>query len=72
MTLCLFGGLIGMALGIGAAVVIGDLAGWPVFIGPDAIAVAIGFSGAVGVFFGWYPASKASRMEPVAARGWVE
>jgi putative ABC transport system permease protein len=65
--LCLFGGLIGMAAGIGAAVVIGDLAGWPVFIGPDAVAFAIGFSGAVGVFFGWYPARKASRMEPVEA-----
>ncbi|MFC2991407.1 ABC transporter permease [Halomonas tibetensis] len=67
ITLCLFGGLIGMAMGVGAAVVIGDLAGWPVFIGPAAVAVAIGFSAAVGVFFGWYPARKASRMEPVAA-----
>jgi putative ABC transport system permease protein len=67
VTLCLFGGLIGMALGVGAAVVIGGLAGWPVFIGPDAVAFAIGFSAAVGVFFGWYPARKASRMEPVEA-----
>jgi putative ABC transport system permease protein len=46
-------------LGIGAAVLIGDMAGWPVFIGPDAMAFAIGFSAAVGLFFGWYPARKA-------------
>ena len=67
VTLCLFGGLIGLGLGVGAAALIGDLAGWPVFIGLDAIAVALGFSGAVGIFFGWYPARKAARLEPVEA-----
>jgi len=36
-----------------------------VFIGSDALAFTIGFSAAVGVFIGWYPARKASRMEPV-------
>jgi putative ABC transport system permease protein len=67
VTLCLCGGLIGLVLGAGAAVGIARLAGWPIFIGPDAIAFAIGFAAAVGLFFGWYPARKAARLEPVEA-----
>ena len=61
------GGLIGAALGIAASAVIGGLADWPVEIEPAAILVACGFAAAVGVFFGFYPARKASLLDPIEA-----
>ncbi len=67
ITLCLLGGVIGLVLGIGAAIVIANLAGWPVFVGLDAVLLAMLFAGGVGIFFGWYPARKAARLEPVEA-----
>ncbi len=65
--LCLLGGLTGIALGIGAAIAIAELVGWPIFVSLAAIVVAFGFAGAVGVFFGFYPAHKASRLNPIEA-----
>jgi putative ABC transport system permease protein len=67
VVLCLLGGLTGIALGMIAAVVIAELVGWPIFISPVAVLVAFGFAGAVGVFFGFYPAHKASRLDPIEA-----
>jgi putative ABC transport system permease protein len=63
--LCLLGGLTGIALGMIAAVPIAELVGWPIFISPVAVLLAFGFAGAVGVFFGFYPAHKASRLDPI-------
>ena len=67
VTLSLIGGFIGIIAGLVGAAVIGSLADWPVKIQPTASLVAAVFSGAVGVFFGYYPARKAARLDPIDA-----
>ena len=66
-TLSVLGGAAGAALGIGAAVVIASAAGWPTLVQPESVALAIGFSGLVGIFFGFYPAERAARLDPIEA-----
>jgi ABC-type antimicrobial peptide transport system permease subunit len=61
------GGLIGALLGIAASLAIARLAGWPTLLSPLAVVGGFSFSAAVGVFFGYYPAWKASRLDPIAA-----
>jgi putative ABC transport system permease protein len=65
--LCLFGGVFGIVAGIAVAIALAKLAGWPIFISPAVVLVAFAFPGAVGVFFGIYPAHKASRLDPIEA-----
>ena len=67
VTLSLVGGLIGVALGVGGSVLASEVAGWPLIFSPWSVVLAIVFSAAVGVFFGWYPALKASRLDPIEA-----
>jgi putative ABC transport system permease protein len=67
IALSLLGGLLGAALGIGAARLVSALAGWPTLVSPGAVLGAVLFSGAVGVFFGFYPARKAASLDPIAA-----
>lgn len=67
LTLSLLGGAAGVAMGVAGSEVVSRLAGWPVIVGPEAIVVAVVFSVAVGLFFGFYPARKAARLDPVEA-----
>jgi len=67
ITLSIVGGLTGVLLGIGAAVLIGKAAGWPIVISPSSIVIAFLVAGSVGIFFGFYPARKASRLDPIDA-----
>jgi putative ABC transport system permease protein len=61
------GGLIGILLGVGSSEVIKQWAQWPTLINPAIIAIAFLFSGAVGIFFGFYPAKKAANLDPIEA-----
>ena len=65
--LTLFGGLLGLLLGAGACIVLGRSLGWSMPIPPDSFAVAPLVSTAVGLFFGFYPARRAARLDPIAA-----
>jgi putative ABC transport system permease protein len=70
VTLSVIGGLIGIAIGLAASVTIAKVAEWSVELAPEAILVAFAFSAAVGIFFGFYPARKASRLNPIEALRW--
>ncbi|HEY9856568.1 MAG TPA: ABC transporter permease [Stenomitos sp.] len=67
IVLSLMGGLIGTALGVGVALLLGQQFGWPILIQPAIVAVAVAFSGLVGVGFGLYPARKAALLNPIEA-----
>jgi putative ABC transport system permease protein len=61
------GGALGILLGLGSATLLNRLAEWPTLTQPAIVAVAFLFSGAVGVFFGFYPAQKAAHLDPIEA-----
>jgi putative ABC transport system permease protein len=67
VTLSLIGGLAGVLIGVGGALAVAQLAGWKVLLSGEAIALAVAFAFAIGVFFGFYPARKAARLNPVEA-----
>ena len=67
LTLCLLGGLIGVLLGVGTAVLLSTVMHWNTLISPVAVGVAFAFSAAVGLFFGIYPARRAATMDPIVA-----
>ncbi len=67
VTLSLIGGAIGILLGVGGAMAVAELAGWRTELSSGSIVLAAGFAGAVGIFFGYYPAKKASRLVPIEA-----
>ncbi len=67
VTLSLIGGIIGIGLGLTGSYAIAYLAGWRTLLSAQAILLAFGFSAAVGVFFGFYPARKAAQLNPIEA-----
>jgi len=67
VTLSLIGGLAGIAIGVATAVGIAEVAGWRIVLSPESVILAVAFAFAIGVFFGFYPARKAARLNPVEA-----
>lgn len=67
VTLCLFGGLIGITIGVGAAAIVALYAQWPVVVNPSVIALAMSAAAATGVFFGYFPARRAAQLNPIDA-----
>jgi putative ABC transport system permease protein len=66
MLLSLFGGALGTLLGVGASAAVASYSGWLFVLSPTAIPLGAGVSAAVGIFFGFYPAHQASRLDPIA------
>jgi putative ABC transport system permease protein len=67
LVLCIVGGLLGIIVGTGTATLVTYLNGWPTEITLESILLALLCSGAVGIAFGYYPASRAARLEPIEA-----
>ena len=67
IVLCLLGGVVGILLGHGAAELVNRYLNWPVASSPEAVVAAVAVSAAVGIVFGFYPAWKASRLDPIEA-----
>jgi putative ABC transport system permease protein len=67
LVLCFAGGLLGILFGCGAAVLLARLAKWNTLVSPLAIGLAFGFSAAVGLFFGIWPARRAASLDPILA-----
>lgn len=65
IVLCLFGGMVGLMAGVGTTVLVARVAGWPVYLSPGAMALALLVSVGVGVFFGYYPARRAATEDPI-------
>jgi putative ABC transport system permease protein len=67
VVMSLLGGVVGLAIGFGGAAILGHVMGWSTATPLIAVFVAVGFSAAVGVFFGYYPARKAAALDPIQA-----
>lgn len=67
VVLSIIGGIVGVVLGIVASHLVSAFAAWPIIVPLEAVLIAVVFSGAVGIFFGFYPARKAARLDPIQA-----
>jgi putative ABC transport system permease protein len=67
VSLSTVGGSLGIALGIGVSKTLTQSLGWPTLVTGGSIAIAFAFAGAVGIFFGYYPARKAANLDPIEA-----
>jgi len=67
VVMSLLGGVVGLLAGYGGALLLGRITGWATVVPPSAVLIAVGFSGAVGIFFGYYPARRAAALNPIQA-----
>jgi len=67
LVLSLLGGSVGVLVGVAGSVAVSSMLQWPTRVPPDSVALAVLFSAAVGVFFGYYPAHKAAHLDPIEA-----
>jgi putative ABC transport system permease protein len=67
VTLSLIGGFVGIVFGAAGSYGIGQFTGWATRLSPESIVLAVGFAAAIGIFFGFYPARKASQLLPIQA-----
>jgi putative ABC transport system permease protein len=67
LTLCLIGGVVGVLAGFGAATFLSRLNGWDMVVTIESVAIAVGFSAAIGLFFGVWPARRAAQLDPIEA-----
>lgn len=65
--LCLIGGLVGLGIGLVAATIVAQVAGWEILINTSLILIAIAASAGVGIFFGFFPARRAAQLSPIEA-----
>jgi ABC-type antimicrobial peptide transport system, permease component len=67
VAISMIGGLIGLLTGYAGAAILGRITGWSTSTPPEAVLIAVGFSAAIGVFFGYYPARRAAALDPIQA-----
>jgi putative ABC transport system permease protein len=67
IVMSILGGIVGLFAGYGGSMLLAHFTGWRTVVPPSAVLVAVGFSAAVGVFFGYYPARKAAALNPIQA-----
>ena len=67
LVLCVLGGAVGIGVGVGGSMMLEHFAGWETFVAPESILLAFGFSAVVGIFFGLWPARRASGLAPIEA-----
>jgi putative ABC transport system permease protein len=67
LVLSLLGGILGILIGLGGSTIISKIAKWPTIVTAFSIILSFGFSIAVGIFFGFYPARKAAMLDPIDA-----
>jgi putative ABC transport system permease protein len=67
VALSVMGGILGVGAGLVATELVGRATGWATAVAPQTVFLALGFAGAVGIFFGFYPARKAAALDPITA-----